>query len=577
MDISRRAFVRNTAIGAAAAVAGGMIVGCSSNAQEGTDQQKPAEINLNGAEEREYDVVVIGSGSSGTTCSLTLAQAGCKVLMVEKTDHLGGLSNYSFIIGATETPEQREHGFDITTDFVWDYLTKYSGNSSNAPMVRKVIAHSGSTIKWLSENGLQLNYITGVYQGGMPDWQTFDGYTMGGPTYKAKDENFPSTGNLSGVHGTFVDMYGGEIMVNTAAVKVLQEEDGVVTGIALQAEDGSIIKVNAKAVVLACGTYSTYEQGFINAANTNQIVQRVPFVNEGDGIRLACEAGSMPMCLTPNNHTASICEFVGDETQPHPVSPLNNSVTFSLFHRTPLVMWINRCGERIANEELVSSFVRWSWAAYSHGGVFFEIFDQAQVDDFIKNGTPTEYTATTGTPSDYFGIGMYDGETETPVDHVGSKSGPAPKLQEELDAAAEGGSILKVNTIEELAEAIGCDLITLQETIDEYNAAISAKNDPLFLKDPQYLVYPIQQGPFYAVRAQTNAECGLMGGTFVNSNFQLLGKDTGQPIPNIYAVGANAGGMHGWNTYAEFSGLTMCYALNSGVVAAEHILKKYFS
>jgi phytoene dehydrogenase-like protein len=56
------------------------------------------------AADARYDTVVIGSGASGLTCALALAQAGQRVLLAEKNDWVGGLS----------------HGFS-QDGFYWDH------------------------------------------------------------------------------------------------------------------------------------------------------------------------------------------------------------------------------------------------------------------------------------------------------------------------------------------------------------------------------------------------------------------------------------------------------------------------
>src|SRR5688500_17795473 len=41
--------------------------------------------------EKQYDIIVIGAGSAGLSVSLFMNKAGCKVLLVDKTDHnIGG-------------------------------------------------------------------------------------------------------------------------------------------------------------------------------------------------------------------------------------------------------------------------------------------------------------------------------------------------------------------------------------------------------------------------------------------------------------------------------------------------------
>ena len=58
----------------------------------------------NGSADARYDTIVIGSGASGLTCALRLAQTGQRVLVAEKNDWIGGLS----------------HGFS-QDGFYWDH------------------------------------------------------------------------------------------------------------------------------------------------------------------------------------------------------------------------------------------------------------------------------------------------------------------------------------------------------------------------------------------------------------------------------------------------------------------------
>ena len=41
-------------------------------------------------ETRQYDAIIIGAGPGGLTCSMLLAKAGVKVLILEKSDVVGG-------------------------------------------------------------------------------------------------------------------------------------------------------------------------------------------------------------------------------------------------------------------------------------------------------------------------------------------------------------------------------------------------------------------------------------------------------------------------------------------------------
>ncbi|WP_141703446.1 FAD-dependent oxidoreductase [Methylobrevis pamukkalensis] len=59
--------------------------------------QEPAEADAASAVrfDEHYDVVVVGSGSAGASAALKAATGGLKVLILEKTDKLGGTSAMS--------------------------------------------------------------------------------------------------------------------------------------------------------------------------------------------------------------------------------------------------------------------------------------------------------------------------------------------------------------------------------------------------------------------------------------------------------------------------------------------------
>src|SRR6478609_12185264 len=74
-------------------------------------------------EEREYDVVVVGSGGGALTGAFLAQRAGLSTVVVEKTALLGGTSAYSG--GACWLPGsqvQQRAGIPDSTDRARDYL-----------------------------------------------------------------------------------------------------------------------------------------------------------------------------------------------------------------------------------------------------------------------------------------------------------------------------------------------------------------------------------------------------------------------------------------------------------------------
>ena len=66
--------------------------------------------------------------------------------------------------------------------------------------------------------------------------------------------------------------------------------------------------------------------------------------------------------------------------------------------------------------------------------------------------------------------------------------------------ALENGTLFKADTIEELAKLIKVPPEVMVATINEYNAMVDSKKDPLG-RTPIMLSHKIVKAPFYAVRS----------------------------------------------------------------------------
>ena len=112
----------------------------------------------------------------------------------------------------------------------------------------------------------------------------------------------------------------------------------------------------------------------------------------------------------------------------------------------------------------------------------------------------------------------------------------------------EYGYAFKADTIEELAEKvvnkyyenIKMDPDILKATIERFNTAVETGTDEDW--ERATLEYKIEKGPFYAVWATPNLH-DTLAGLRVDGNMQVLDLD-GTPIPNLFAAGESAGGMH---------------------------------
>jgi hypothetical protein len=110
------------------------------------------------AGQRDYDVVVIGSGVAGLAAAIEASRAGCSVLLVESQGQLGGSSALSGgIIMAAGTSLQRRAGIeDSPDDLFHDYLLFNQYRVAPA-LVRRLADDSGPAVEWLISLGVEFH------------------------------------------------------------------------------------------------------------------------------------------------------------------------------------------------------------------------------------------------------------------------------------------------------------------------------------------------------------------------------------------------------------------------------------
>ena len=140
-------------------------------------------------------------------------------------------------------------------------------------------------------------------------------------------------------------------------------------------------------------------------------------------------------------------------------------------------------------------------------------------------------------------------------------------LDEAFRKQVEKGGAFVSESLEEISKWIGAPSDSLRKTVDEYNKSCDQHYDELFVKDPQYL-QALRTPPFYAIRAG-GAVLGTTGGIKINNKMEVLDK-AGDPIPGLYAAGADTGGWESDTYCAVLPGSAFAFAMNSGRIAAEN-------
>ncbi len=105
-----------------------------------------------------YDVIVVGGGGSGLSAAAEAAGLGRRVILLEKSQRLGGSTAWSVgSISATNTPQQRAAGIFDHPDAHFEDLETLAGamsNRDNRALRRLLVDNITDTMGWLENAGL---------------------------------------------------------------------------------------------------------------------------------------------------------------------------------------------------------------------------------------------------------------------------------------------------------------------------------------------------------------------------------------------------------------------------------------
>lgn len=305
--------------------------------------------------------------------------------------------------------------------------------------------------------------------------------------------------------------YPVEIMLNTPVTELLKEGDAVV-GFTAVAEDGTTYHVRAsRGALLATGGFSgnpdmlrEYNTMWPWDENTPLPTTNV-YGHHGDGIKLALEEGAEVALM--------------DSLMMFPFADVKNGCDETTVGADTDCLLVNANGERFIDETL-DRYTMTEALMQQPDEVLFLISDRD----------------TSRVEGDY----SYYGRS----------------IQRLLDQ----GQLFRADTLEELADQMGCDRNTFAATVERYNEIARNGEDPDFGRMIFSPDSPIENPPFYA-SPRTWAAHITEGGVVTDETSQVLRED-GTPIEGLYAAGEVTVGMSG------VSSMALGYACGSGVFSA---------
>ncbi|MEU3274422.1 FAD-dependent oxidoreductase [Saccharomonospora sp. NPDC006951] len=225
--------------------------------------------------EQVFDLVVAGSGIAGQVAATAAAEAGLRVVLLEKTGKLGGSSAMSggfFAFSGTEE-QAGEDVADSPELFLHDLLESGAHRNDRA-LLDAYLTGQHDTYRWLKEHGVHFRAV-----------EISSGQSA------PRSHNTAITEVLTSLHETFTAL-GGHTRLDHRAVRLVSGPSGV-TGIVAATPDGERTFTARAGVVLATGGFSRGTD-LLRVFAPEQLAA-IPYGgkgNTGDGLRMAWKLGA---------------------------------------------------------------------------------------------------------------------------------------------------------------------------------------------------------------------------------------------------------------------------------------------
>ncbi len=500
---------------------------------------------------QDVDALVLGSGAAGLTAALTAAAAGLRVMVLEKSDRLGGTSamsgagtwipanHHAAAAGIADSPAEAlaylraaaPEGWATREDALWQRLVEAA-----PAMLRFVEAHTPLRFA-LTPEGDPLRGLPGAKpRGRMLSPLPLSRWRAGRFAFRIRRSTIPElftyheavetdlyhhpvrtvlalwprllwrlvtntrgkgTALITGLVRGCLDA-GVEIRLGARAVELILDETGAVVGAVVEQRGGRQRIGARRGVVIATGGFE-WDAGRL-ARHFPGPVDWLgsPPSNTGDGHRMAEAAGAALDRMDQATLTPSVPTRHDGRLMARPVP----------FHTEPNAILVNRDARRFVNE------------------LAFNIGEALDARD--ASGQPV---------------------------HLPCWVISDARLLERLPPArwaarADPGWLRRAASIAELAAAVGLDPAALAATVAEYNAVCAAGRDPAFGRPSaadaaasgdrrrRGGLEPILGPPFIAMPFN-RAILGTKGGPRTDADAQVLRPD-GSVIPGLFAAGASS-------------------------------------
>jgi 3-oxo-5alpha-steroid 4-dehydrogenase len=428
--------------------------------------------------DHETDVLVVGLGAAGAAAAIAAADSGQRVVALERTGAGGGTSAMSggilYLGGGTST--QTDAGFTDSVAEMQAFLAEVLGRDADDPRLAAYCAGSVEHHDWLLAHGLP---VRGEFwpEPGMEPPGTEGLVFSGGENaapYAARHRPVPR-GHVAATPGATGGFLMECLLAAVAATDATVLTDARADQLVVDA-DGAVVGVRARVdgVVQHLRAGRTVLAAGGWAYNDELVRAHVPAL-----LNIAWRLGTD----NDDGWGLRVCQGVGAGLESLGTAEVALPITPP--RRMVRCVLVNAQGERFVNEDTYFGHVGQA-ALLEQGGHVFMVMDEPRYE----------------------------------VNMTGLRA------------------TWVCETWDELGAEMGLPAGALDATMDAYNQAAAAGEDPAFGKDPEFVV-PLTEGPFGAIdlRVAATIYAGFpLGGVTVDTSARVLRTD-GTAVPGLFAVG----------------------------------------
>lgn len=439
------------------------------------------------------DVLIIGAGVAGMRSAIEACENGAKVVILEKTDRVGGTLGGGTLIGVNSVLQQEAGIEDDPELLIGDFERLNAGYQSRNPDVEYTwnkdlgvyfANHCGEEVDWVTSLGIEFTSRT-------PSQPTL--YEPLSVDRVSSCKRSSLTDVVMGELQKYIDAGQACIVFNTPATELITDESGAVIG--AKTETGEFY---AKATILCTGGYG-YSEELVKRYNLENFTTTSSWFSTGDGMLMAEKVGAV---LTNMDF---LTVYAGGLKTPESGLTRTLSIRVKDF---PYIIFVNKDGNRfvdeLGNEDGSSYDEITSWWKVGDNKVYI-MLDQAMVDDLKAQEKP-----------------IITGDKDW------------ANFDDQL---AKGNILFSGSTIEEVAEKAGINAENLAATIEKYNTYAKNGLDEEFGRTR--LMKEFTGGTYYIFET-TPYIMITAGGPAMTDKGEVVDAD-GNPIPGLYQAGEIVG------------------------------------